>query len=102
MPPPEPLPPAVLNAIAPPTVKRPGKVLVDLRGSGLGAHHRASILAVKKVPRGIRVVRQKHVNDTLITILLELEDSAEPGEYAIAVEDGQGGRSEPLVFEVTK
>ena len=101
-PPTETLPPAVLNAVAPPSVKRPGKVLVDLRGTGLGPHHRARILPVKKVPWGIKVVKQKLVNDTLMTILLELEETAEPGEYAIAVEDGRGGRSEPVIFEVTK
>ncbi len=60
------------------------------------------MLPVKKVPRGITVVRQKHVSDTLITILLQLEDTAEPGEYAIAVEDGRGNRSKPLIFTVTK
>ena len=98
----ETLPPAMLNAVAPPSVKRPGKVLVDLRGTGLGPHHRARILPVKKVPWGIKVVRQKLVDDTLMTILLELEETAEPGEYAIAVEDGRGGRSEPVIFEVTK
>ena len=97
-----PLPPAVLTALAPPTVKRPGKVLVDLRGVGLRPEHQARVLAVKKVPWGIKVLRQKHVSDTLITVLLELEDGAEPGEYAIAVEDGQGVRSEPLAFTVTK
>jgi hypothetical protein len=83
-------------------VKRPGKVLVDLRGTGLHPQHRATVLPVKKVPWGITVVRQKHVSDTLITILLQLDDTAEPGEYAIAVEDGQGTRSEPLVFTVTR
>jgi hypothetical protein len=101
-PPAESLPPAVLNAVAPPTVRRPGKVLVDLRGTGLGPGHQARILPVKKVPRGIKVVKQKYVDDTLMTVLLELEESAEPGEYAIAVEDGRGNRSEPLIFEVTK
>jgi hypothetical protein len=92
----------VLSAVAPPTVKRPGKALVDLRGTGLRPEHRARILPVKKVPWGIKIIRQKLVNDTLMTILLELEESAEPGEYAIAVEDGRGNRSEPLVFEITK
>lgn len=96
------LDPAVLSALAPPSVRRPGKVLVDLRGSGLHPQHRARVLPVKKVPRGITVVRQKHVSDTLITILLQLEDTAEPGEYAIAVEDGRGTRSTPLIFTVTK
>ena len=92
----------MLTAVAPPSVKRPGKVLVDLRGTGLHPQHRARILPVKKVPWGITVVRQKNVSDTLITILLQLDETAEPGEYAIAVEDGRGGRSEPLVFTVTK
>lgn len=98
----EALEPAVLTAVSPLSVKRPGKVLVDLRGTGLQPQHRARVLPVKEVPRGITVVGQKHVNDTLITILLQLDDTVEPGEYALAVEDGRGGRSEPLTFTVTK
>jgi hypothetical protein len=48
------------------------------------------------------VVRQKLVSDSLITVLLELSESVEPGEYALALEDGLGTRSEPVTFEVTR
>jgi hypothetical protein len=57
---------------------------------------------VKEVPWGITVVRQKLVGDSLITVLLDLEETVEPGEYALAVEDGLGTRSAPVIFEVTR
>jgi hypothetical protein len=94
--------PAVLTAVSPLEVKRPGKVLLDLRGQGFLEQHRAQVLQVKKVPRGITVVRQKRVSDTLITVLVELSEDAEPGDYAFAVEDGLGQRTEPILFKVTK
>jgi hypothetical protein len=91
----------VLTAISPLSVSRPGKVLIDLHGIGFRPRHRALVLPVKKVPWGITVVRQKLVGDSLITVLLDLEDTVEPGEYALAVEDGFGTRSDPMIFEVT-
>ncbi len=103
--PPEPAPPAtpaVLTAVSPLEVKRPGKILVDLRGQGFLDQHAVRILPVKKAPRGISVVRQKRVNDTLITVLIELTEDAETGEYAFAVEDGLGQRTDPVIFTVTK
>ena len=97
-----PSPPAVLTAVSPLEVKRPGKVLVDLRGQGFQEQHAVRVLPVKKVPRGISVVRQKRVNDTLITVLLDLSEDTDPGDYALALENGLGERTEPVVFKVTK
>jgi len=91
-----------LTAVSPLEVKRPGKVLLDLRGQGFSSQHRAQVLPVKKAPQGITIVRQKRVSDSLITILVELSEAAEPGDYGIAVEDGLGARTEALVFKVTK
>jgi hypothetical protein len=107
-PPPEVAPPAppaepvVLTAVSPLEVRRPGNVLLDLRGSGFRADLRAVILPLTKAPRGIAVMRQKFVNPTLITVLVELAENAETGEFAIAVEDASGARSEHAVFRVTK
>jgi hypothetical protein len=100
---PEPPPdPATLTAVSPLEVKRPGKVMVDLRGQGFRDQHRVLVLPVKKAPRGITVVRAKRVNDTTITVLIDLTADADTGEYGIAVEDERGTRTEALVFKVTK
>jgi hypothetical protein len=94
--------PPVLTTVSPLQVRSPGMVLIDLHGRGFRPQHRARVLPVKKVPWGISVVRQKYVGDSLITVLLELKESVEPGEYALAVEDGLGTRTEPVIFEVTR
>jgi hypothetical protein len=101
-PPAPPAEPVVLTAVSPLEVRRPGNVLLDLRGSGFRADLRAVILPLTKAPRGIAVMRQKFVNPTLITVLVELAENAETGEFAIAVEDASGARSEHAVFRVTK
>jgi hypothetical protein len=100
--PPPPLPPAALSTVSPLTVARPGKVLLDIRGSALRPEHHVLIVPLKKAPSGISVVRQKLQGDALITVLLNLDASVSPGEYGLAVEDAQGVRSNTLVFTVTK
>ncbi len=94
--------PAVLNTVSPLEVKRPGKVMLDLRGSGFRSEHRARVLSLKKAPRGITVIGQKFVNESLLTVLIELDPKAETGEFAIAVEDSDGTQSAPVVFKVNK
>jgi hypothetical protein len=94
--------PATLTAVSPLEVKRPGKVLIDLRGQGFLDQHSVRILPLKKAPRGISVVRHKRANDGLITVLIDLTEEADPGEYAIALEDAAGNRTAPLTFTVTK
>jgi hypothetical protein len=93
--------PAVLTAVSPLEVKRPGKVMLDLRGTGLRSEQRARVLAINKEPRGIRVAGQKYVNDTLITVLIDLAPDAETGEFGIVVEDSFG-RTGQVVFKVNK
>jgi hypothetical protein len=88
--------------VSPPEVKRPGRVLIDLRGQGFQEQHLVQVLAVKKAPRGISVVRQKRVNDTLITVLLDLSEDADTGDYALALDNGLGERTESVIFKVTK
>jgi hypothetical protein len=94
--------PAVLTAVSPLSVRRPGKALLDLRGTGLRPDLHARVLPLKEAPRGITVARQRWVSSSLVTVLLELDDTAAPGAYAIALEDSSGGQTKPLRFTVTK
>ena len=101
-PPAAPLEPVVLSALSPLTVRRPGKHLLDLRGTGLRPDLRARVLPLKEVPRGITVARQKWVSANLVKVLLELDEGVTPGAYAIVLEDPAGGPVKPLQFTVTK
>lgn len=98
----EPAGPAVLSALSPLTAQRPGRVLFDLRGTGLRAALRARILPIRESPRGIVVVRQKWVNPTLVNVLIELDAGVKPGAYGIALEDSEGRQTKPLTFTVTR
>ena len=100
--PPAPTEPAVLTTVSPLSVRRPGKALLDLRGTGLRPDLRARILPLREVPRGITVARQRWVSAGLVTVLLELDETVTPGTYAIALEDSSGGQTKPLRFTVTK
>ena len=101
-PPSAPLEPVVLTALSPLTVRRPGKALLDLRGTGLRPDLRARVVPLRDVPRGITVARQKWVSANLVTVLLELDEGVTPGSYAIVLEDPAGGPVKPLQFTVTK
>jgi hypothetical protein len=92
----------VLSALSPLTVRRPGKHLLDLRGTGLRPDLRARVLPLKEVPRGITVARQKWVSANLVQVLLELDEGVTPGAYALVLEDPAGGPVKPLQFTVTK
>lgn len=98
----EPAEPASLSAVSPLSVRRPGKVLLDIRGAGLRADLRVRILPLKETPRGITVIRQKWTSPSLVTVLLELDASVAPTAYAIALEDARGGLTNPLQLQVTK
>jgi hypothetical protein len=92
----------VLSTLSPLSIRRPGKVLLDLRGSGFRADLRARVLPLREPPRGISVARQKWVSASLISVLLELDDAVTPAAYALALEDPAGGQTKPLQFTVTK
>ena len=94
--------PPVLATLSPLSAQRPGRVLIDLRGTGLHAGLRARILPLREVPRGILVVRQKCVDPTLVTVLIELDAEVRPGPYAITLEDAGGRQAKPLTFTVTR
>jgi len=97
-----PIEPAALTALSPLSVRRPGKVLLDIRGAGLRSDQRVRILPLKEVPRGITVVRQKWTSPNLVTVLLDLDGSVTPAAYAIALEDAAGGLTNPLQLTVRK
>lgn len=99
---PEPTEPALLTTLSPLSVRRPGRVLLDIRGSGLRPDQHARVLPMKEAPRGITVIRQKWVGPTLVNVLLELDGTVTPTTYAIALEDASGNRTNPLQLTVTK
>ena len=101
-PPTEPAEPAVLTALSPLSVRRAGRAMLDLRGTGLRSDLRARILPLREAPRGISVARQKWVSANLVSVLLELEGTVTPGVYAVALEDPSGHQTKPLQFTVTK
>ena len=82
----------MLTALSPLAVRRPGRALLDLRGTGLRPDLRARILPLREVPRGITVARQKWVSANLVTVLLELDETVTPAVYAIDLEDPAAAR----------
>jgi len=94
--------PASLSAVSPLSVRRPGKVLLDIRGAGLRSDQYVRILPLKETPRGITVIRQKWVSANLVSVLLELDARVTPTVYAIALEDASGALTNPLQLHVTK
>jgi hypothetical protein len=94
--------PSSLSAVSPLSVRRPGKVLLDIRGAGLRSDQHVRILPLKETPRGITVIRQKWVSANLVSVLLELDASVTPTVYAIALEDANGALTNPLQLHVTK
>jgi hypothetical protein len=94
--------PAVLTAVSPLSVKRPGTTMLDVRGTGLRPDHQARILRVKDAPTGISVVRQKFVDATLVKVLVSLDDTVNPGVYGVALSDAQGTNTNTLSFTVAR
>jgi len=94
--------PASLTAVSPLSVRRGGRVMLDIRGSGLRSDQHVLILPLKEVPRGITVIRQKWTSPSLVTVLLELDAGVTPAAYAIALETASGERTNPLHLTVTK
>ncbi len=92
---------AELSTLSPLSVKRPGRVLFDLRGTALAADLQARLVAVREAPRGLSVVRQK-CSGTLCNVLVELDDSVKPSTYAIVLEDPEGRQTNALTFTVTR
>lgn len=94
--------PTVLTAVSPLQVKRGVTSILDVRGSGLRANQKAAILKIKEAPNGITVVKQKFVSPALVQVVVKLDETATPGAYALAMEDGAGGHTNTLSFTVAK
>lgn len=94
--------PTVLTAVSPLQVKRGVTTILDVRGTGLRASQKATLLKVKEAPNGISVVRQKFVNAGLVQVILKLEESAAPGPYGLAMADPGGTYSNTLSITVAK
>ena len=77
-------------------------MLFDLHGTGLHDGLHAAIVAVKEVPRGITIVRQKCASDTVMNVLVDIDASAAPGAYAIVLDDPAGHQTRPLTFTVAR
>ena len=77
-------------------------MLFDLHGTGLHDGLRAAIMAVKEMPRGITIVRQKCASDTVMNVLVDIDASAAPGAYAIVLDDPAGHQTRPLTFTVAR
>jgi hypothetical protein len=76
--------------------------MLDVRGTGLRSDHQARIMRVKEAVSGISVVRQKWVDPTLIKVLVNIEASATPGLYGVALVDGGGAATNGVNFTVSK
>jgi hypothetical protein len=94
--------PLVLSAVSPPSIRRPGKHVLDLRGTGLRPDLRVRVLPLKEAPHGITVVRQICKGPGLFQVLIDLDANVTPGGYAIALADPSGGQTGALTFTVTK
>ena len=92
----------MLTAVSPLQVKRGVTTILDVRGTGLRASQKATLLKVKEAPNGISVVRQKFVNAGLVQVILKLEDTATPGAYGLAMADPGGTYSNTLSITVAK
>lgn len=94
--------PAALSTLSPLSVKRPGRVLLDIRGTGLRPDLRVLVTPQKGAARGIAIVRLKWTSASLLNVLIELDASVAPGAYAVALEDAAGNRTNPLLLTITK
>jgi hypothetical protein len=83
-------------------VKRGATTILDVRGTGLRADQKATVLKIKEAPNGISVVRQKFVNAGLVQVIVKLEETAAPGSYGLAMADTAGTYSNALSFTVAK
>ena len=82
----------VLSTVSPPSVRRPGKFLLDLRGTGLRADLRVRVVPLKEAPHGITIVRQVCKSPNLFQVLIDLDPEVTPGGYAITLADTPAGR----------
>jgi eukaryotic-like serine/threonine-protein kinase len=92
--------PAVLTALSPPALRRGGRQLVDVRGTGLTANHNPTILKGKAIPAGVVVTGARFVNETLFQVFVQIDATAATGAYTMLMTDGEGQSTNPLRFDV--
>jgi hypothetical protein len=97
-----PMVPPVLSAVSPLSVRRPGKFLLDLRGTGFRPDLRVRVVPLKEAPMGITVVRQVCKSPYLFQVLIDLDPNVTPGGYAIRLADSSGEQTPPVTITVTK
>ncbi len=91
--------PLVLTAVSPPTLRRGGRTLVDVRGTGLRADLVPALLKGRTPADGIRVLSQRFANPTLIQVFFEVDAGASTGSYTLSLGDA-AGESNAVRFEV--
>jgi len=94
--------PAALSTVVPNKLKRPSTTLLDVRGSGLRADHKAQLLRGHELAPGLSVAGQKYVNDGLVQVLLKVDATATPGSYLLLLVDAQGQTSNARPVDVLK
>lgn len=99
---PAPSGPAAISTLVPGKVRKGGRALVDVRGSGLRADHRAQVLRGGGLAPGIVVAGQRYVDAGLVRLILEIGEAAVPGTYQVLLVDGGGQATNARPLEVTK
>ena len=83
-------------------VKKGGRALLDVRGSGLRPDHRAQVLRGGALAPGIVVAGQRCVDPGLVRLILDIGDAAVPGTYQVLLVDASGQATNARPLEVTK
>jgi len=99
---PPPAGPAVISHMSPPNLHRSGKVLVDVRGSGLREDHQVIILKGGRTAPEVTVLRHKYVSPELLQVLLEVPPKTKTGDYTLRLLAPGGNRSNILAFKIVK
>ena len=92
----------MITTLSPPNLKRGAKTIVDVRGSGFVAQHKARFMRGRKTADGVKVVGSKFASPNLLQLLIEVDPKAPTGEYMIQVFAPGVGASNVHRFEVTK
>ncbi len=92
----------VLSTVSPLSVRRPGKFLLDLHGSGFRPDLRVRVVPLKEAPHGITVMKQVCKSPTLFQVLIDLDTNVNPGAYAVTLADASGRQTTALTFTVVK
>jgi hypothetical protein len=92
--------PAVLKTLSPPTLRRGGRQLVDVRGSGLTPNHNPTLLKGKAIVAGLTVTGARFVNEGLLQVFIQVDAAVPTGAYVLLLTDGEGRQTNALRFDV--